>query len=452
MRTPSPLSPPIPPHRKSPRMHWKLLANLTFWLAQGALPLGRTGARMARNLLGWTLTLDRRHIRARGWLLMLDGVFARESGDALAAVSLLREASGLIPNNDAVIANLGISLTQAGRYDEAVDTIERALRGGTDIGGEPQIWTALAWAYLRSGRAPKAMEAADRALQSRAMCRDTRLLHQLGDMTARGTTASSELRMLLRACPRMLPLVLSYTQYLAHGGHHPEAKRILRHLPATIEPRAYTVIGRAALNEDDANTTLWAMKELHHLGASATLVPLLRSEVSLRRGQRDQALRQSQEAIALAANNREAAEQLVRVHVVRGEWTEATAAADRAVAAGSPGALSGGVHALHLVEQGQLDAAQRVFHVARTGNALACAVAHVAQALVFARQGAGERTPEIAAAALDYLDSLPPWEAPPELIARCGALLRDALEAAAPHADPEALARVAERLGASGEG
>jgi hypothetical protein len=97
--------------------------------------------------------------------------------------------------------------------------------------------------------------------------------------------------------------------------------------------------------------------------------------------------------IALAAaeadpGNARALHQLGLSLLYAGQTEDAAKQFSLAMAAGSGSALAGGVVALQLLEAGRTDDARKVFVHQRTGDALACAYAFSAQALLMA--GAGE--------------------------------------------------------------
>ncbi len=422
----------------------RALAWVLYWTAQGALPLGRLGARLAHGMLWTALAFDPRLPRARGWQLLIEGTFARERGDMAAAVPLLRQAEAELPDNDVVAANLGIALAMAGRHEEALAAIERALRRGAQIGGEPQVWVALAWSYLRTGRAPKALEACRRAAESQALSREVEGLRLLALAAGEGSWDRGEVQALLRLRPRIVPLALDLAQYLAQGGGHRAARDIVECLPSAVQTRAFAIIARSALNGDDPNTALWALKELERREPTSPTPATTRSEIALRRGNLDAALSHVREALERDPANPEALEQLVRLHLVRGEWAEATEVAERAVGGKSAGALSAGVAGLRLVEVGQAALAQRLFTTTRSGDRFACAFAHAAQALVFAHRAARRQALHAARQAIEDLAQLASWERTPAITDRLAEAVGEALALIGAADDPVLRAKLAE--------
>lgn len=404
-----------------------IIAKWLYWTAQGALPLGRLGARLARLLLIRAQLFDPKLERARGWQCLIESSIARERGDVDEAVRLLRDASEILPDNDAIIANLGITLAMAGRYDESVEVIERAMRGETDITGEPQVWVALVWAYLRSGRAPKALEACERATESQAASLDVRVLKNLALAVCRGLVQRDELRGLLRARPRMAPIVLEFAQHLAHASSHDLARQILRCLPERSQARAFHIIARSALNEGEFNTASWAARELEIRSPSDPAPPTIRSEIALQQREYDAALRHVRRALSCDAHDARALEQLARVQLIRGDWREAVVAARDAVLNKGRDALAGGICALALIEEGALRDAKRLFVVERSGDDLACAYGHAAQALILAMLGNSRDALDLAADAVDQMKGVPEWAATAPVLERFAATINRGL-------------------------
>lgn len=420
-----------------------LVAKTFYWAAQISLPLGKPGMRIARSLLATALVYDPRLDRARGWRSLIDGTLARERGDLDAAVASLRDASAVLPDNDAVTANLGIALALAGRYDEAVIVIERAMRGDTDVTGEPQIWMALAWAHLRTGRSPKALEACERAEESRATSVDLRILRILALASCRGFVQRDELRNLLRMRARMLPLVLEHIEQLAVSGSRDVARQLVRGLPDSIQTRALQVIVRSAMAGDNLEAAHWAIRELEIRQPDSATAPTLRSELALRRKDHHEALSEAMEAVRRKPQDAQALDQLVRVRVLRGEGDQAAREAVEAVQRRGGGGLTAGVAALHYLEAQDLEAAQRVFAVQRSGDELACAFAAAAQALLHARRKHHAEALRQAERSVSYAGRIPAWAHSEYSRRRIAECLRETLELSRASGEevPEALAQ-----------
>ena len=389
----------------------RLVGKWMFWVAQGFLPLGRPGARMAHRLLVRAQWFDPKLDRARGWQYLIEGSWAREQGRVGDAVQLLRDAGTLLPDNDAVIANLGITLATAGRHDEAIEVLERAIRGEMDLTGEPGVWTALAWSYLRTGRAPKALDACERAVQSGADSLDLRLIHLLAQGVRRGFLPKEELGRLLRARPRMVPMVLDLTQHLAAGGSRDLARQIVRAMPQAVRVRAFGIIARSCLNLGDTATATWAVRELEAYNQPGPLAPLIRAGIALREGKTTTAVREARRAVESDARAPEGPELLARAHLVRGEWQPATEAAREALARRGTDALSGALVALAFLERGALHDARQAFMTERSGDALACAFGYATQALINALLGDGACALRLAENSLRRWDDVPSWAA-----------------------------------------
>lgn len=411
-------------------MLYTLVAKWMYWTAQAAMPLGRIGARLAHRLLLNCQFLDPRLTEALAWQYLIEGSMARQRGDSEQAVHLLREASAILPQNDVIIANLGIALATAGRHDEAIDVIERAIRGEADLTGETQVWVALVWSYLRSGRAPKALEACKRAEESQASGPDCKLLRVLAQGLSRGFVQRDQLSQALRVCPRMLPMVLELAQHLANSSSHDMARQIVRCLREETQAKAYQLIATSALNSGELATSLWALKQLEAIAPNAMTPPMMRAEVCLRQGDIQAAQKHAGVAVARAPHSAKALEQLARTHVLRGEWTQAAGVAREAVAHKSTDALIGGLHAVELIDEGNIAAARKVFLVGRSGDALSCAYGYAAQALVFAGAERFTRALDVAEEAMQHVTELPEWAAQKPVVDRVTWLLSRVTEMA----------------------
>jgi len=410
-----------------------LLARGFYWLAQAALPLGRGGARLAHWMLLRAVVFDPRLERARGWLYLIEGSFARDRGDIDGAVELLRRCAAILPSSDVAIANLGIALTMAGKHEEAIQVIERSIRGEADLTGESQIWTALAWSYLRSGRAPKALDACDRATESRAASAETEVIRRLAHGVRRGLVHREDLAQRLRAAPRIVPLVLEFCQHLAKTGSRDLARQVLSCFGPSLQERAYLLLARSALNEDDCDTAGWATEEYGLRGGSPVMCATLRAEMALRRGDDAQALQEASAAVARAPERASVREQLVRVRLVTGEVGEASRLAAEAVQLKGAGALAAGLAALDMLDHADSRAARRLFSSERGGDALACTHAHAAQALITAlsRDRADEARAFAVTGLREALD-LPAWAARPHILERLADVYAHSLELAPP--------------------
>ncbi len=413
----------------------KLLAKWFFWIGQAAMPTGRIGARLARFLFVRAQFLDPKLQDARAWQCLVEAMFARARGNSKEALRLLREASDLLPANDAIIANLGIELAMAGHYDEAVQVIERAIRGELDITGEPQVWMALGWSYLRSGRAPKALQVSERAEECNAVSNDLRVIRVLAHAVCHGFVQRAQLSRLVGIRPRTLSLLLDFVQHCAQAGSRDLARQVIRCLPTPTQLRAFQVVARSALNADDHETALWALKQYEIGSPGSPYPPRVRAEIAMRQGDLQAALKNARIALLRAPKDARILEQAVRVYVTRGELEQALEAARSAVRARTKDALAGGIWALHLLDEGRTQEARKLFVVQRSGDGLACAYGYTAQALIAILAGNWDQGLEIAQQAVLHFSQLPEWAATPAVVDNLTPTIRQALDLARAQAD-----------------
>ncbi len=98
-------------------------------------------------------------------LARLDATGPEVLRDAREAVTLAERAVKLTPGHWEYQTTLGIAYYRAGRYQEAVDTLERSLRGRAGMGDAADLYF-LAMGYRRLGESGKAKEFFDRARTS----------------------------------------------------------------------------------------------------------------------------------------------------------------------------------------------------------------------------------------------------------------------------------------------
>jgi tetratricopeptide (TPR) repeat protein len=416
----------------------RLLARFFYWLAQGVFPLGRLGARAAAWLLDVCLAFDPHSTDAQGWRHLADGMFCRERGDVEGHVAHLRRAAILLPDNDTIGANLGMALALAGRHDEAVSILERTLRGNPDLASESQLWMALSWAYLHTGRAPKALEACDRATEHHAASPRLQVIRLLAAAACRGFVARPELTRLLRIQPACVPLVLDFLEQQVVAGSTDLARQVLGCMPESLQTRALALLARGLLNGGHWEGVEWAARELQQRQPQSELPATFRAEAALRRGDSDSARKLAQAACRDFPSKAAVWEQLARVHLARGELQQCMEVAAKAadISPGELTALAAGGAALYHLRQGNLAAARRLFAVTRSGDALACLLASAAQATILLRSGHSGRAADHVKRALEYYQDLPPWVSP-----ELGPAIAPTLIAAATDAPPEILGR-----------
>ena len=373
----------------------RFLAALCFSTAHACLYFGRMGNRMAMWMLTLTLRFNPRHHRARAWHGYLDALSAMQSGDTEGAVKLLRDAINEAPGETPIRTNLGIALTMLGRYQEAIHVLRGVLKETADTRQDVQVWRALAWCLLRTGQLDGAVdvlaEANDLGLRAPelALLAELCLLARGSAKAPRGKAAPEaddpgRLAHLIRSRPRMLPLTLEFAEHEAAAGRLAVTRQIVTRLPEHLRAASLRLMADSRLNADDANTAATLVNLLQELLPGDASLGLLRSELALRRGQYDAAVQGALAAAEADPNSARALHQLGLSLLHTGQPAEAGRQFALAMAAGSGSALAGGVVALQLIEQGKTADARKVFIKARSGDALGCAYAHTAQALLFA--------------------------------------------------------------------
>jgi Flp pilus assembly protein TadD len=416
-----------------------------FWIAQLLIMLGPLGRRASYPLLTAAASLCPQDTRPEGWMAYISAIAASRRGRLDDAIVGLRQASRLLPGSAAVRANLGIALAMTGEWDAAIDVLEAATRDDAAAGSERGVWSALAWAYLRTGRYPKVRDTFERAHRCRAVSPDLELLV----LVARGTESSrldvAAIGRLVRRRPRMLPLVLEFAEWQALRGQRRLARVLLTALPDEIEAQGIEVTGHSAINRGAYDVALWAAGELYKLRPEDPACAMLRSEVALRRGQGEVAVTQAQRAVQLAPKDVRALEQLGRAQLLCGDPEAAARAFVECLATGSDSAVAGGVVAMALLARGQTRETQVVFSVGRRGDALGCAYAHAAHALLMARGERWDEAVKIAAMAVEALDDLPSWAATPRVLRDVRWALGEALTETA-RSETEFAAAAAEML------
>jgi Flp pilus assembly protein TadD len=376
----------------------RLLAALCFTAAHGFLYFGRPGNRLAVWMLALTLRFNPRHHRARAWLGYLDALSSMSHGDPEQAVKLLRAAINEAPGETPIRTNLGIALTMLGRHQEAIHVLRGVLKENADARQDVQVWRALAWCLLRTGQLDGAVDVLSEANDFGLRAPDFAVLSELctlargGAKGQRGQPAvtsddAGRLGALIRSRPRMLPLTLEFAEHEAAAGRLAVTRKVVSRLPETLRADSLRIMAESRLNADDPDTAATLVGLLSELVPGSLGAGLLRSELALRRGQYPDAVREGLAAAEADPSNPRALHQLGLSLLHVGEVEDAARQFALAMAAGSASALAGGVVALQLLAQGKTADARKVFVHERSGDALGCAYAHTAQALLFAEEG-----------------------------------------------------------------
>ncbi len=418
----------------------KLLAKLLFWTAQGVMMVGRLGQQAAHQLLTLSTVLAPGDERTLGWLRYTSAVLASRRGDTARAVELLREASRLLPDNVAIQVNLGVALTMLNRYEQAIEVLERVLKTSSDIELEASLWSALAWSYLRTGRYAKVATCQEQADEFGIKSPELQLIGELARGCQHGRLHPDVIGGCVAKRPRTLGMVLDFADWQARSGNRRLARKALGGLPREIQMRGLGIIASSALNDDNYETVLWAAAEYGKLAEHSAVPAMLRSEVALRRGAGQRAIEQAQRAVKLEPHNGRALEQLGRAHLLYGDREQAARAFVECLATGSDSALAGGVVAMALLSRDEVKKARLVFRSGRRGDALGCAYAHAAHALLMARQQRWDEAVKIAQFSWESVQDLPAWTPTARVLPDVGWMLGEALTQCAQSGSPHAQA------------
>ena len=416
----------------------KLLAGMLYSQARWSLGLGRLGWRHGSRLLRWACALWPRHPQACHWLHFVQGKEALERGQPDRALPLLLEAERVLPVEVGVRAEIGLAQTMAGNYEQAIVVLERAVKEEQPALRE-DVWSSLAWSYLKTGRAPKAREACLRAEQMDVQSPRLALMYRLATGVGLGALAVTEVAELLQRLPEAATLVLEFARQQAHEGRFRLAQAAIAAFPDEEQPHACNAIGHASLNEDDPDTAAWAADLLSRyqengFGARAAL---LLSEVAIRRGDFAEAVRQAEQVEAAEPELSRGYEQAGRALLLAGEWERGVDEMIEALHRGQAGPLAAGIAALAALEVNDLTSARGIFLAQRCGDGLACAASHVAQTRLLVSEGSFPEALQVAEWSLEELEGLPAWAARPAVVQRLARVLREALQTTRDSGDEE---------------
>ena len=299
----------------------------------------------------------------------------------------------------------------AGHYDQAIGVLEQLGKDGERAVHEQQLWSALGWAYLRTGRLPLAQATAKQAAEYGVATPEMQLVMSLSLLGEQGWIDKATIRGILGKRPHCLGMVLEFAFCLAQLGKRTEAQKLVKALPEGMQPRAWRIIARHSLNEDDAATAQWALTQFSGPEPDPAASILLVCEVAARDGSLAGAVASAHRATADRPDDPEVLAAAGRVMVLAGEREKAFEYMTTALANGSRDALAGGVVALHLLERGQVEDAKSVFAIQRTGDELACVYAHTATAWLLQTRDDLAEAVALATRACDMWDELPAWMA-----------------------------------------
>jgi tetratricopeptide (TPR) repeat protein len=428
----------------------KLLGQTCYRFGQTALTLGPWTEGQAR----WWFRLTRRwwpqHPEVGPWLDYLEGVRAFRQGNFNEAVSRLRNAVRHLPEVTGIHRHLGLSYGYLGRYDEAIGQLEKLLREA-EVADDEEIWVALSWSYLRTGRAAVARETCQRASSVGVRSPRLELMYTLALGAGIGSLPVNRVREWLQQVPDMAPLLLEYARSQAREGRLKLAQCVVAAFPPANFERSYAIIALGSLNEDDPDTAEWAAEQIVSAGRPhfSTEVGLIRSEVAVRRGDYGRALSQLGQVAEMDVISGRVLEQAGRILLLAGQWEEAVDKMVEALHRGGAGALAAGIGALAAIEVEDLASARRAFGEERRGDALARAFAHTAQSRLLTESARWDEGLEVGQRALGELETLPPWASPPHVRQRLQDELRQALRTLAARAtetEKAAAQRLLEKL------
>lgn len=425
----------------------KLLAGWCFRAGRWFVGLGNPGVSHAYRWLRLSRALWPANPLAAPWLGYLDGLRCLQRGRPDQALDHLLGAARGLPEVAGVRARLGVCLTMLGRDEEAIATLERVLHEPLD-GLEVEVYPALAWSYLRSGRAVQAVEVWQRAAMVETHSRRLDLVGRLASGVVTGGLSPGQLREDIARNPQGTPLLLEYAHLQARDNRHRLARAAVLALPEEVQPRSYAIIGQSSLNGEDHKTALWAAEQLEQYDgleprASAAM---LRSEVALRQGDGSTALSMIRQAIVQWPGQGLLHEQLGRVLLLTGQWDAAVEEMIEALHGGLSGALAAGLAALAALEIGDTPSARGVFVIERPGDGLGSAFAHAAQARLKAVEGRLDETLRLASWTLEEMEHLPAWAAQPLVTERLAASIRIVLQAVRDGGDEGQRRKAAEAL------
>ena len=147
----------------------------------------------------------------------------RRRGDLDGALALLRALAGRQPRWAAAQVELGVALGQAGRGDEAIAALRKAVALKPD---HPDAWRFLADHLVASGDAEGADAAYARHIK--ASTRDPRLLDAANAMVANDIPrAQALLRAHLKAVPTDVPAIRMFAEVAMRVGRVVEAQNLL---------------------------------------------------------------------------------------------------------------------------------------------------------------------------------------------------------------------------------
>jgi tetratricopeptide (TPR) repeat protein len=350
-----------------------------------------------------------------------------QAGNAEAAAKLLKQAAAGLPDVIGVRGNLGMAHTLNGNYDDAIYNIETAFRESPALCREPDLWIALIWAYLRTGRVPKAHDACERAEDLGIATPRLRLMEAFVVGLERGDMSTQSIEKVLHSAPGATPMVLEFAHYLAQRHKYDVAQQLIESLPEDSRGKGYRVVAYSALNGEDLETALWAGARCEYTTDDVAGAALLRSEIALRQRKLPDAAHHAQRAIEAGHDRSEAHEQLGRVLLVSGKWGAAVEQMIEALHSGRASALAAGVAALASINAGDMQTARRLFSDQRSGDGLGVAFAHVAQCHIMKKDGRSDEAVKLATWAMDEIDELPLWLRRPPLLRKMAEELSVAL-------------------------
>jgi len=228
-------------------------------------------------------------------------VLAVERGDSDEGLRLLRRAARVLPQDPAVALDAAVALAICGQYAAAATALSRLLQEHPRrLSGERQLWSALAWSYLRLGEYRQALETARQAAAAGCANAQLRLVTVFADLARGGGFEPRVVAALLRSHVRLLPNVLEFAEQMAEGGKPELADQVLGVLPRDLQAHGLRLIASSSIHGRRFRAARWALARLQALSGEQASYLVLKSELHLHEQDFPAALTAAEQAVAVA--------------------------------------------------------------------------------------------------------------------------------------------------------